>query len=139
VALVDAEDYERVSQFKWGAIQKKHLWYAHCGWANIYMHQLVFGPHTHEIDHKNGNGLDNRKANLREATRSQQTANARKTSKPTSSVYKGVVRCRGAWRAQIQPDGKCIYLGSFQSEEEAARAYDDAAREVFGEFANTNF
>jgi hypothetical protein len=103
------------------------------------MHQLVYGPHTHEIDHKNGNGLDNRKANLREATRSQQTANARKTSRPKSSIYKGVCRFRGAWVARIQPDGKCIHLGTFHDEKEAALAYDNAAREMFGEFANTNF
>lgn len=96
------------------------------------------------IDHKNGNGLDNRRSNLRFCTNAQNQHNQRKwgsrSGKPLSSRYKGVSwHRRGHWRAKIQAQGKRRYLGQFQSEEAAARAYDRAARELHGEFAVLNF
>jgi hypothetical protein len=90
------------------------------------------------VDHINGNGLDNRDENLRLATNSQNQMNSRKRS-GTSSRYKGVSLQRKRWRAQIKLDGKLIYLGMFDTEEQAAMAYDYAAIELFGEFSRINF
>lgn len=91
------------------------------------------------IDHRNGNGLDNRRDNLRRATMSQNIAN--QFPRGGSSKYKGVCRSKrsGGWLAQICVNRKSIYLGRFGTEEEAARAYDVKAKEVWGEFARLNF
>jgi predicted Zn-ribbon and HTH transcriptional regulator len=102
------------------------------------MHQLIAG--SRNVDHVDGNGLNNRRSNLRPATKSQNGANARKNPGKTSR-YKGVFwdRERSAWQAKIMVNRKALSLGRFASEEDAALAYDLAAREAFGEFALTNF
>lgn len=97
------------------------------------------------VDHINGNGLDNRRVNLRIANQSENSANSRKQptfrGNPTHSQYKGVSRRsdNGRWIATIKVNRKQIHLGYYDSEESAAKAYDRAAREHFGEFAKTNF
>jgi hypothetical protein len=95
-----------------------------------------------DVDHRNGDGLDNQRANLRICTHSQNMYNAKKRSTNTTG-FKGVYRSRTKhivrFRAQIQIHRKQIYLGSYSSLEDAARAYDNKAREIYGEFANTNF
>ncbi|MGB7583176.1 MAG: AP2/ERF family transcription factor [Sedimentisphaerales bacterium] len=92
------------------------------------------------VDHQNSDKLDNRRANLRLATNSQNQCNRRKT-KNTSSQYKGVCLCpeKTHWYANIKHKGKKIWLGSFTSEIEAALAYDKAALEYHREFARLNF
>src|SRR5215471_18439256 len=91
---------------------------------------------TGEIDHRNKNPADNRIANLRDSSRAQ---NARNTNRRNRrSGFKGVARHGGKWRARIAVDGKQIELGIFSTAEEAAAAYDDAARLYYGEFARTN-
>jgi len=90
------------------------------------------------VDHRNGNGLDNRRANLRPATKSQNGAN-RLIAASNKSGFKGVDLKKGRWRAQIKVVGSKIHLGYFDLAEEAARAYDMAAIEAFGEFATLNF
>jgi hypothetical protein len=101
------------------------------------MHKLLTGwPQT---DHINGNGLDNRRCNLRPVTSQQNRANQRKTR--GTSQFKGVYlrRRERNWEAAIKVNRRRIYLGTFSSEVEAARAYDAAARHHFGEFAALNF
>lgn len=107
------------------------------------LHQLILGPPPdgHLIDHRNGNGLDNRRRNLRFANNSQNMANARKSSVPKSSRFKGVHwhKCAKKWCAAVVHHGRRKHLGLFAVEEDAARAYDKAALEHFGEFARLNF
>jgi len=150
-ATIDDEDAERVGQYKcWELVRTKRpgVFYA-CArpkrggvrGPTIYLHRLVMnycGPH--DVDHVNGDGLDNRKANLRIASRSENLANG-KRSRPNMAGFKGVKRHRGGkhWSAQITVNGKNKYLGWFDSAETAARAYDAAAVDAFREFAVTNF
>lgn len=100
---------------------------------------LLQAPKGMNVDHINGNPLDNRKANLRFASSQQNNRNRAKTSRPKSSQYKGVSRDRNRWTAVIYSNYRQIYLGSFVNEVDAARAYDAKAREIFGEFAAVNF
>lgn len=150
VALIDNEDYKRVGQRRWYANCKGAQWYAggkirqkDGRWIDQYMHRVIMNAQPgQEIDHKNGDGLDNRRANLRFATRSE---NKRNRSKPkwknVSSRFKGVswLKQNRKWEAYIQENGRKRYLGLFTVEHEAALAYDRAAKEFFGEFARPNF
>jgi hypothetical protein len=94
-----------------------------------------------EVDHKNGDGLDNRRENLRLCTRGQNACNARKTNRARSSRFKGVSwdRANRKWAAQICKDYQNRLIGRFDDEEEAARAYDEQAKILHGEFARLNF
>jgi len=103
------------------------------------MHNLVINiPDGMFCDHINRNGLDNRKANLRPATHTQNVWNRRKFKPYSRSKYKGVDDMK-RWRARIRVNGKRIYLGSFKTELDAAHAYDKAARKYHREFASLNF
>lgn len=146
-ALVDDEDYELVSQYRW---QLDNAGYAKRGWGEngrIYierMHRLIMGAPPFEgaqVDHINGDRLDNRRINLRWATRRQNLGNSRRPSNNTSG-YKGVSwdEARGMWRADITTSiGRRKFLGYFGTPEKAASAYDGAAIDCFGEFAKTNY
>jgi hypothetical protein len=108
-------------------------------WTTQTLHRLLTG--WSYVDHKNGDGLDNRRENLRQATHGENVANARRRADNTSG-YKGVHKNsrRGRpWKAGIRADGRMRHLGYYDSPIDAARAYDIAAREVFGEFARLNF
>lgn len=148
-ALVDAADYERVvAMGKWGADPSGRTFYArknlhHPGrkQTTLLMHTFITG--WDRVDHINGDGLDNRRANLRPATHSQNMANKRRYAN-NKSGYKGVYwsgrpGLRRVWAAAIKQGGKARRLGRFEHPEEAARAYDAAARELFGQFARLNF
>jgi hypothetical protein len=146
VALVDDEDFERVSKYKWSVNIKRGKKYAqaHVEGETIELHRLIMRltrGDGKEVDHINvDGGLDCRKINLRLATRSQNAANRPKNRGTYSSIYKGVYeKTRTRWIAHIKVMGKTIWLGSYKTEEEAARAYDRAAIKYFGEFAYTNF
>lgn len=147
-ALVDDADFEVVSRWNWSALRAKGgLWYATRGRmseeqidrvAPVLLHRyLLQAEPTENVDHRDGNGLNNRRENLRKASNSQNGMNM-KARVGGSSKFKGVWRPT-RWRAEIRVDYTTIRLGSFRTEEEAARAYDDAARRLFGEFARVNF
>lgn len=148
VAIVDDEDYIKINQYKWCVYKKYNgKYYAKRGIKvnkkskSILMHrQILDYPDTEEIDHINGNGLDNRKENIRICNRSQNKGNVNKYSNNLSG-YKGVCWCKvkKRWRVTIQYIGKQTYLGYFDDIIEAAKIYDKKARELFGKFAKTNF
>jgi len=109
---------------------------------NAYMHHMVIDiPAGMYCDHINHNGLDNRKANLRPATNTQNVWHRRKFRRPSRSKYKGVdwAKDMKRWRVRITVNGKRMYLGSFKNEVEAAKAYDIAAKKYHGDFAALNF
>jgi hypothetical protein len=143
VALVDDEDYERLSQMKWYALDNKHTWYAarsrraHGNRQSILMHCLICDT-VHDVDHIDGNGLNNVRRNLRPATRSQNMANGK--SRGGTSKYKGVswVKSRNVWVAYIEKDGKSMNLGYSSNEEDCAILYNVAAQLFFGCYARLN-
>jgi hypothetical protein len=149
VALIDAADLELVSRHRWFAncnSLSDRIWYAqatvwkHGSPTTIQMHRLLTNaPPGVQVDHRNHNGLDNRHANLRFATPSQNGGNAR-LSRGNSSGYRGVFweTAAGKWRSQIRVDGKRRHLGVFTNKWDAAQAYNAAALEAFGEFAYQN-
>ena len=138
VAIVDDEDFEWLSRISWHVKPDLHTSYA--AWEqngkSILMHHLLA---TKPVDHINGNGLDNQRCNLRSATRQQNQMNRGKHQKATSK-FKGVFWSKRAkkWHASIRLNKKGIHLGYFISEVEAAKAYNRAAKELFGEFARPN-
>jgi hypothetical protein len=149
VAVIDAEDAERVTAHKWTATFNRRTgkYYAKRSVGGrghqrtVYLHLFIMNAEQgRQVDHKNGNGLDNRKSNLRLATSGQNRQNepVRSTSK---SGFKGVSfsKALGKWEAQISDKGKGVRLGYFDTPEDAARAYDRKAKEIFGEFAWLNF
>jgi len=149
VAVVDAVDYAELARYKWCASSPGWgVWYAVRGEGmpngkrrTVYMHREVLGAAPGEqVDHVNLDGLDNRRENLRSATGVENSRNRRKRS-GTSSQYKGVSwhKATRRWLAQIRFGARKTHLGSFRCEEDAARAYDAAAVEHFGEFARPNF
>jgi hypothetical protein len=142
VALVDEEDYARVSEINWHVHREGRNYYAYSGYK-LPMHRYILGLSAEDpitVDHRNGCGLDNRRSNLRHANMSQQMQNARKRRNGTS-VYKGVSwnKEKGKWEAQIALPDRHIRLGYFAKEVQAARKYDSVAKMHFGEFAKTNF
>jgi len=148
VALVDDEDFDRLSAFKWHARKDDkqpfyavRMDYSYTPKKMVKMHRFILGVTDPKkvVDHINHDTLDNQKANIRACRIAENTLNT--TSKKNStSKYLGVSRSKKckSWVAQIQKDKKNIYLGSFKIEEHAAEAYNKAAAELFGEFANPN-
>jgi hypothetical protein len=144
-AIVDDEDYERVNKFNWCVSRNKHnkTFYAVRGDKNnsYLMHRFIFNyPKKLVIDHKNFNGLDNRKENLRVCSQQNNSRNTH-LRKNNKSGFKGVCwfKLLNKWRATININHKQETLGYFTNVLEAALSYDKAARKYFGEFAYLNF
>ena len=137
-ALVDDADYAKVASFRWQAHRSRssgsELWYASNPTLGL-MHRFLLGAADGvEVDHRNQNSLDNRRENIRVATRAQQMANRRCYN---STGFKGIQEHKTGFAAYI--GAKRRYLGFFPTAELAARAYDRAAIELYGEFACLNF
>lgn len=145
-AIVDNENYEFLSQFKWhvGTGGSNHSSFYACTYINAKLIQmpwlLIKRKINSIIDHKNRNTLDNRKFNLRLASIQENIFN-RSGHQKSTSCYKGVSRAsdRHKWRIQIQKDYKIFYSGYYGSEIVAAWVYDQMAKNLFGEFAVLNF
>lgn len=140
-ATIDAADYEEV---------RKYRWYATHGGGNnayaaatkngktVYMHRMLMRPRKgYVVDHIDGNGLNNRRCNLRVCTPTQNLAN--KTPRGGSSQFVGVYRYRDKWAANVTCQGRCYYIGVFEDEVEAAKARDRKAYELHGQYAHLNF
>jgi hypothetical protein len=147
-ALVDDADYDWLMQWKWSSLKRKTgLFYAvRTDTQNkmVYMHRSINDTDGgFWTDHVNGNGLDNRRLNLRTCSKQQNAYNRRKTERETSSRYKGVSLYKrnhtNPWMARIKYDGKSLHIGYYPTEADAARAYDIKALEMFGKYASVNF
>lgn len=148
-ALVDDEDYERLSSHKWllatggGTKQQKYLYRSAGLKVNMKMHREILNltdPLVY-VMHVNGDAFDNRKENLLITTSlSEISAGQKKTKKKTSSKYKGVYwkKREGKWIAAIRNNYKLKHLGYFHNEDDAARAYNEQAIEYWGDFARIN-
>jgi hypothetical protein len=151
IALIDDEDWELISQYRWHAGWLGGAFYAKSNvnytatdgrrrQKTLMMHRLIMGggDGSLQVDHRNGDTLDNRRSNLRWATRSQQRQNS-VTPRSSSVRFKGVTsRPDGKWRARITVSGKVRHLGLFDTKQDAALAYNQKASELFGEFARLN-
>jgi len=153
VALVDDADFERVSQHKWHAQTHyrgnkvsrvyvlRHVRRADGTWTTQLLHRFILEAESGlDVDHIDGNGLNNTRGNIRVCTHSENLRNQKPRS-GCSSLFKGVGWNRRGemWQAYITVNGKMTHLGLFADEHEAAQAYDVAARERFGVFARVNF
>lgn len=149
VAIVDDEDFEELSKYKW--------WVCNYRYAStiikiegkskfISMHRFILKleDNPNFVDHINGNGMDNRKENLRLCSNSQNKMNAKKRSDHKNSKYKGVSfskdpkRKKSPWRVKITLNKKVVFSRYFSTELQAAKAYNEAAIKYFGEFAKLN-
>ena len=144
-ALIDEDDFALVCRYKWCARRNpqngKFYAVSNKGGKTVYMHRVIRGaPKGVEVDHIDGDGLNNTRRNLRDATPAQNHCNAPRRSRNTSG-YKGVSwdKERARWAAEVRMGGRRIRCGRFATAEEAARAYDRSAKELQGEFAHLNF
>jgi hypothetical protein len=145
-ALVDDSDFDRVSALKWHPLKGKNTWYAARNATPdnpfILMHRFILGDIVKGklTDHQDGNGLNNQRHNIRPANRSQNAQNSRPWRKRKDNIrFKGVYRHCSGWRAVVTVGKKYKSVGTYDTQEQAALAYDSAASELYGEFARLNF
>jgi len=132
----DKEDLDKIKVFKWRLINTGHVG----GDKKLLLHRLIMDcPKKLDVDHIFGDSLDNRKSQLRLATRAQNIRNSK--IQKHSSIYKGVqfYKAYGTWMCRIVFNRKSIFIGYFKEERHAGMAYDIWAKELFGEFAKLNF
>jgi len=148
VCFVDDEDYSFINQWRWKPIKSKSHIYAGrtvrcCGgkeWDTILMHRLLSdAPGDKQVDHIDGNSLNNQRGNIRICTQSQNMMNS-PGFKLRASKYKGVSKNGSGWIARTKKDGKMHCFGTYKTEEEAARAYDVGVVDVHDrDFCFLNF
>jgi hypothetical protein len=142
---IDKSDLPVIRSRRWRVAHREGRSYVVAGGgkrgAVVSLHRAILNPPPGvPVDHINGDGLDNRRSNLRACSTAENVRNSRKyAAHRATSKFKGVCLDRGKYRAQIALPGRKLNLGRFASEEEAARAYDAAALQHFGEFARLNF
>lgn len=139
IVVIDEGDYALVVPFAW-RINDSGYAAAHMptsnGWRSVRMHRYLLGLNTpQEIDHINGNPLDNRRSNLRFCSHGENSRNVR-VHRDTASQMKGAHKSGNQWESRIMVAGKRVYLGRFRTAEEAHRAYVNAASEYHGEFCH---
>ena len=147
--IVSPRDFYWLNNFHWFSTGTgeliyavRHVYLPKGRMKMVRMHREIKGfPAGLLVDHQNNNTLDNRRANLRLATSSQNLSNRRINKSKSSSQFRGVRfrKERGCWSAQITINGKAFWLGSYDNETDAAKTYDTAAKKYFGEFAKLNF
>jgi hypothetical protein len=143
-AIIDPEDFETLNQIKWYAKKDEYNFYAEHKDTKktISMHRMIMKPQAHlVVHHKNHNGLDNRKTNLKVVTRAENNLSNRQGFNRGKSRYKGVRwhKVHQKFYAVLIHKGQRIFLGYFDNEIEAAKTYDEAARKYRGDFAVLNF
>jgi hypothetical protein len=138
-ALVDSEDFEWLNQYKWSAAKGVKYAASSINGRVVLMHRLISNaPEGMEVDHINGDGLDNRKDNLRICTSKQNHYN-HKLLANNKSGYNGVSKTPfNTWHTCISVNNKTVHLGTYKNKEDAALAYNMAAKEYYGEFARLN-
>lgn len=147
--MVDDGDYEWLNKWKWFAHKRENRFYVVRGVfsngvrSSVYMHRQILNPELKEVsDHIDGNGLNNQRKNLRSCSQALNLRNTKKRTNGKTSKFKGVCSdLRGAvprYRANIRLDGKQVQIGSFDTEVEAAMAYNLEAQKHFGSFARVN-
>ncbi len=138
--IVDDEDFDKVSRHTWYCQKSGKNRYAasRTNGKFVYMHKIIM--HCNLIDHINGNGLDNRKCNLRSSNKSLNSVNSQKRDGNNTSKFKGVsFRVdRNRWRSVVTKDKKTYFLGHFFTELDAAKAYNTKVLELFGQNAVLN-
>ncbi len=139
--LVDNVLYSKLSKFTWGISDRGYAWRTSREHKTIYMHRQIMraGP-SDLVDHINGNKLDNRKVNLRKASNAQNIWNSKSHRSWKKIPFKGVTFCRltDKYKAEITKNKKRYYLGLHARAEDAAEAYNKAAKKLFKEFAKLN-
>jgi hypothetical protein len=140
VAIIDDIDFEEVALKKWCAVKNRNVWYAVNGKGEkkMFMHRLILRAiKGQKVDHRDGNGLNNQRANIRLASASQNGANRQVLSKK-SSQYLGVYKVKEKYQAGCRKDGLLHRSQLFKDEKDAAKAYNDLAQQLHGSFAKLN-
>lgn len=141
VTMVSPEDKEVLASCSWYAEINRRTVYARSDASKTHrlLHRAILSPSRGEmVDHKDGNGVDNRRGNIRPASTAQNSIN-RKVTKRSRSGYIGVFETPSSWAAQINKESGCWHLGNFDTPEEAAIARDIGAIQAYGDFATLNF
>ncbi len=142
-ALVDDDVYDYLNQWKWYASKIGHTFYAyrHVQRKNVAMHREILGVQNKSVlvDHIDFNGLNNTKENLRTCSIEENNRHSRRIMRKNKTGYRGVYKYLRYYLAQITIDGKARHIGCFDNPVDAAKTYDEYAKQLHGDFAILNF